>query len=236
MTNFNPSYFFDTFSDFYKTSKVGSSPNRLNNRHRAIIENNKQIIFNSSILDLASHDGRWSFAALKNGASQVLGIEGRQRLVDESGRLMQRYGISHKKYSFIVGDIFEKMSEFKPKTFDVIFCLGIFYHIMNHMLLLTQIKRLKPKYLILDTATNTSNYAIISLGEDNNQFEANAIQTNSNPRSVIGIPSKKALELMLTNLGFEIQYYDWNKAEISNWTDIEDYRDGKRVSLLAKLV
>lgn len=50
--------------------------NRLNERYNAIIDANKTIIKNSRILDLASHDGRWSFATLKSGSEYTLGIEG----------------------------------------------------------------------------------------------------------------------------------------------------------------
>ena len=62
--------FFDDYSAFYKTGQTGIRPKMLNARFHALIENNKEIIKNSTILDLASHDGRWSFAAIKNGAKK----------------------------------------------------------------------------------------------------------------------------------------------------------------------
>jgi hypothetical protein len=49
-----------------------------------------------------------------------------------------------------------------------------------------------------------------------------------------GIPSKSALELMLKNYGFELSYFDWHAQNIQNWEHLEDYRDNKRVSILAK--
>ena len=94
--------FFDLYEDFFETSSVGISPNRLNNRYKALIENNTEIIKNSMILDLASHDGRWSFAGLMNGASKVIGIEGRRELVENGKSTMKKYGIPDEKYSFKV--------------------------------------------------------------------------------------------------------------------------------------
>ena len=116
--DYDANHFFDSFPAFYETSKTGIAPNRLNNRYIALIHSNKEIIRNSSVLDLASHDGRWTFAAIKNDAKRVLGIEGREEQVTESFENMKKYGITPEKYSFVVGDIFEKIKELKPKEFD----------------------------------------------------------------------------------------------------------------------
>ena len=66
--------FFDSFSAYYKTGMTGTRPDMLNNRYNALIRNNENIIKDSIILDLASHDGRWSFAALKTGAKKTIEI------------------------------------------------------------------------------------------------------------------------------------------------------------------
>jgi len=224
--------FFDSYTAFYNTSKTGNSPNRLNNRYLALVHSNKGIIKNSSILDLASHDGRWTFAAIKNGAKRVWGIEGREELVKKSFENMKKYGIASEKYSFVVGDILEKIKELKPKEFDVVFCFGIFYHIMNHMLLLTEIKKLQPHYIILDTQTSISNLPIIYLRKENSLVEGAAIPDSSHisDEVISGRPSKLALEIMLNSLGFDFDYYDWENSDIKNWEDLDDYRSKKRIS------
>ena len=68
---------FDEFPRFYETSETFAYPNRLNLRHEAIFGENKEVFEGQRVLDIASHDGRWSFAALKAGATSVVGIEGR---------------------------------------------------------------------------------------------------------------------------------------------------------------
>ena len=72
--------FFDDYPRFYSTSKTGPSRHRLGARHRAIIEGNERLLVGRRVLDIASHDGRWSFAALKSGAAHVTGIEARPHL------------------------------------------------------------------------------------------------------------------------------------------------------------
>jgi len=224
--DYDANHFFDSFTAFYDTSKTGNSPNRLNNRYIAMIHSNKEIIRNSSVLDLASHDGRWTLAAIKNRAKKVLGIEGREELVTKSFENMKKYGISSEKYSFVAGDIFEKMRELKPKDYDVVFCLGIFYHIMNHMQLLREIKRLQPRYIILDTDISLSEQPVIFIRKENSLIEANAIPDSLNAGNdiIVGRPSKSALDLMLNSIGFDFDYYDWENAGIKNWEFLEEYR------------
>ena len=65
--------FFDRYPRYLTTSdsetQMGSA--RLNLRHTAIIESNLDAIRGRRILDIASHDGRWSFAALRAGATMM---------------------------------------------------------------------------------------------------------------------------------------------------------------------
>jgi len=234
LVDFDPKHFFDQFNEFYKTSKTGSFPNRLNNRYLTLIDKNKHIIENSSILDLGSHDGRWSFASLKNNAYKVLGIEANPELVKNCITNMEKYGISKDRYSFVVGDIFQKIKEIKTKTIDVVFCFGVFYHILNHMQLLSEIKRLEPRYLFMDTRIDSSQFPIIRLKVENSFKESTGIETSNDHTVLAGIPSKLALELMLTDFGFEISYYDWAKSGINNWQHLEDYQKNIRISVVAK--
>ena len=229
--NSRNSGFFDKYSSFYETGQTGVRPKMLNARFHALIENNKEIIENSTILDLANHDGRWSFAALKNGAKKVYGIEGKKELVQKGLANMKKYEISEDKYNFIVGDIFEEIKKIPPNQIDVVFCFGIFYHVSNHMELLKEIKRLQPKYLILDTEINKSKSPIIRLRKEP-YFTPDG--TISFEKFIAGRPSKLALNMMLNALDFEITYYDWDK-NIQNWEKLEIY-SSKNSILLKRII
>src|ERR1017187_9318082 len=87
-----PHGFFDRYPEFYSSSVTYPYPNRLNQRHRACIEWNEAMIRGKCVLDLASHDGRWSFAALKAGATKVVGIEARDHLVQAARSNLHEYG------------------------------------------------------------------------------------------------------------------------------------------------
>lgn len=232
----NVGNFFDGYPEFYSTSKTMAFPNRLNRRYLALIHSNKHIIEGSSILDLGSHDARWSFAAIKNGARYVLGIEGKKHLVENSYSTMRKYGIPSNKYSFITGDMFSEIKKIEPGTIDVVFCFGVFYHIMNHTMLLSEIKRLTPKYLILDTKISVSDLPVIELKTEDSKLEGSALKQtyHNNEQVLVGFPSKSALELMLANFGFSFSYFDWHNVGIQNWENIQDYQKNWRISLVAR--
>jgi len=228
--------FFDEYSIFYETSSTGSHHNRLNNRYMGMIEHNKEIIKNSTILDLASHDGRWAFAALKNGAKKVIGIEARQDLIKKAESNLRSYGIPNEKFSFIQGDIFEEIKNLKNEKIDIVFCFGVYYHIMNHLLLLYEIQKLNPKFLIIDTNVEVSNQPVIYMKEESAVIEGDPVPNTPiyDNKIIMGRPSVPALNMMLKFTNFEFEYFDWKNAGISDWDHMETYRDQKRITVLAK--
>jgi predicted RNA methylase len=76
--------FFDDHPRFAQTSKTGPSLHRLNARYTGLIHHHRHLIEGATVLDLASHDGRFSFAALSAGAARVIGVEVDGDLVDKA--------------------------------------------------------------------------------------------------------------------------------------------------------
>ena len=138
-------------SIYLKTAQTGAYPNRLNWRSELLLARNLDAIQNKKVLDIACHDGRFSYACLKLGAKHITGVEGRQPLVDSAEKNLETLGFPKDKYNFICGDIFDKLTDFEEGDFDTILCLGFFYHTIRQIELLQQIKRLNPQYFILDT-------------------------------------------------------------------------------------
>lgn len=136
---------------FLKTSKIGTNPNRLNWRSQILLVRNQEAIRGKRILDLASHDGRFSYACLELGASHVVGVEGRQHLVEFARENLSSLGYKTEHFAFIHDDVFNYMREVKPRQFDTILCFGFFYHTLRQIELLREIERIRPAYFILDT-------------------------------------------------------------------------------------
>jgi 2-polyprenyl-3-methyl-5-hydroxy-6-metoxy-1,4-benzoquinol methylase len=227
--------FFDAYPNFFETSTSGYR-NRLNKRYRAIIGPNIEIIRDKSILDIASHDGRWSLAASKAGARHILGIEARQHLIDHSFNNMRMYGVPDGKVDFLLGDVFKVINDLEPGRFDTVFCLGFFYHTLYHMELLNQIARLNPKHLILDTCVDVDPDPIVVL-----QYEGVAHETagavsdeGDRTRLLVGHPTCKGLEMMLHSAGFSCRFIDWHRLGIKNWESIREYHEGQRVTVVGE--
>jgi hypothetical protein len=228
--------FFDTYPLFLNTSATRPERNRLNQRYRALIESNANVIAGRRILDLASHDGRWTFAAHKVGADYVLGIEARSHLIEAARNNIRAYGTAKDKIAFLQGDVLAELDRLEPGSFETVFCFGFLYHTIDHMPLLRKIARLRPVNLVIDTAISIYPTSIIEIQEEKIDEESNgALSESGTPGlTVKGKPTKSALELMLRAAGFyQLRYYDWLNADISRWDDLEAYYLGTRVSLTA---
>ena len=141
---------------------------------------------------------------------------------------MRKYGVPEDKYNFVVGDIFEEIKKIPSREIDVVFCFGIFYHVSNHMELLKEIKKLKPKYLILDTEISKSKSPIIRFRKEPYYTPDDMI---SFEKFIAGRPSQSALNMMLNALDFKVAYYNWD-GNIQDWQDLEIY--SSKNSILVK--
>lgn len=199
--------------------------NRLNARFQVFMAPFGADFEGRSVLDLASHDGRWSYAALKLGAARVVGIEGRQALIAKGGHL---FAETPDRATFIAGDIFEVMPALQQRgeRFDIVLCLGIFYHIADHLRLLRLIRTFDPTLVILDTSLIDDEAPFVTLQTERHDNLMNAIAVGDESDAVIGIPSKGGLGLMARSLGYELTYLDWNAAQLESKVGLDDYFAG----------
>ena len=105
---------------FLFTSKTGASSKRLNWRCEMLLTRNKRTLTGSKILDLASHDGRFTYAALKLGAKHVTGVEGKQYLVDNANNNLKKLGYHEfVDYNFICDDLFNYFDIQGKKSYSI---------------------------------------------------------------------------------------------------------------------
>jgi predicted nicotinamide N-methyase len=144
------------------------------------------------VLDVASHDGRWSFAALKAGCTHVTGIEAREHLVDNSNATFQAYGVDQALYRFIRADAVDAL---RQQTFEVdtVLLLGFFYHVDCHVQLASLVAATGAKHIVLDTnivpdSQAPNGAASIELMNEATASEGNAF--GSDPMTIVGRPSR----------------------------------------------
>jgi SAM-dependent methyltransferase len=262
---------------FLRTSKTFANYNRLNWRCEILLTRNQDAIKGKNILDLASHDGRFSYACLRLGASRVMGVEGRKYLVEYARENLSNLGFNKQHFEFVHDDVFNYLPKIKPKEFDTILCFGFFYHTVRQSELFEQIKRIGAKYFILDTFIVRGGFfdaylgvstplllsrpnPIVEIGKlirlplqlkknievvmnpnkgkpclvfkvEEHTIEGATIDTTD----LVAWPTKSYIDLVLQRYGFNFKQLYYDKREILDWTALEDYKTGMRISYFAKL-
>jgi Methyltransferase domain len=231
------SWFFEQFPQFYLTSSTASTTVRLNLRYEAIFGENRDIFEGASVLDLASHDGRWSLVALAAGARSVTGIEARPELVKAATENLAQYGYGADRARFITGDVHEVLNT-QDLQADVVLCLGFLYHTLRYNELLDGIRRTKARYLIIDTFSPymmrpVPNANVITEYADE-QGRAAADSYTHGPSVLVGRPNLAAIRTMLGAYGYRVERLsDWAGLLRDNpgTENCGDYANGSRITV-----
>jgi len=231
------SWFFERFPRFYWTSSTASTTARLNLRYEAIFGENADIFAGASVLDLASHDGRWSLAALEAGARSVIGVEARPELVKAATENLGEYGYGADRVRFVTCDVHEVLST-QDFEADVVLCLGFLYHTLRYNELLDGIRRTNARYLIIDTFSPhmmgpVPNVNVITEHADE-QGNAAADTYTHGPSVLVGLPNLAAIRTMLGAYGYRVERLaDWAGLLRDNpgAEDCDDYASGRRITV-----
>jgi hypothetical protein len=232
--------FFDDHPEFSETSTTAATVGRLNLRHRAIIDSHRDLLRGARVLDIASHDGRWSFAALDAGAAHVTGVEGRADLVDNARGTFAAKGIAQERATMIAGDVHDVLTAGVGEM-DVVLCLGFLYHTLRYPELLAGIRSTGARHVIVDTKVlpNTARPVVrVRPNPVAIQSMAVADRFSHGPKTMVGVPSASAVEQML-------QIYDYRVVSRTDWAaliadhpdldddELQDYATGERITMLA---
>jgi len=239
--------FFSDYPVFFASSTVGNWPKRLNARYQAMIGDHAAVFQGARVLDIASHDGRWSFAALQTGAARVTGIEVRQEHIDATCRNMAALGVDAERYAFHQGDIFDQTDLF-AQSFDVVMCLGFLYHTARHAELLELIHRTGATTLIIDTRVLQGSGCLVRLRRDtvSRPEMGDSSRAVHNGKVLAAKPTRAAMTLMLEHFGYTVDEIDWAglirqrgitpnlKRPLSGGNPLRDYAAGERTTFIAR--
>jgi len=231
------SWFFEQFPRFYWTSSTAPTTARLNLRYEAIFGENRDIFAGASVLDLASHDGRWSLAALATGARSVIAIEARPELVKAATENLGEYGYGADRIRFVTGDVHEVLNT-QDFEADVVLCLGFLYHTLRYNELLDGIRRTNARHLIIDTSSPymmrpVPNVNVITEHADE-QGKAAADTYTHGPSVLVGRPNLAAIRTMLGAYGYRVERLsDWAGLLRDNprTDNCDDYANGRRITV-----
>lgn len=197
---------------------------RLDQRSKCILEPFVKEFKGARVLDLGCHDGRWAYAMASLGASKVIGIEGRQDLLNCFSVFPDNKFKSN--VELVCGDLFEQLDTLvsNGSKFDIVAVFGIFYHVMDHFRLLKLVSSLEPRLVIIDSEFIEVDNAMIQVVTEDTSNPLNAIpQVHGQSRAVIGIPSTRAVEFMASALGYELEWINKDAVFGTDHDQIHDY-------------
>jgi len=204
---------------------------RLIERKKRIIDANMDAISGKTIVDLAANNGRWSYAAIEAGANKVTSIEGRPERVVEAKNLFAELGVSEKIETHC-GDMYDWLFTNSALRPDTVFCLGIYYHIMDHYYLLKQMAKLKPQTIIIDSGFVRSFRNSVHIQMEDPNLHLNALKVHdAQSTELVGFVSLGLMIQMSWNLGYSCRPVVWDPEQIQEPNSVHDYLLGRRYTV-----
>ena len=217
---------FDRFDRVMDTAVRPIAVMRRRHRHKAIILSNNQLFKRAKVLDLRSGDGRWSLAALGAGAAHVTGLESKQRPVAVAKDVFAKLQIDVASYEFMHARILQGLRTFEPGAFDVILWKEFY---QEPYAFFSSLRRLRPKYIILDTALARGrvSFAVFKAKRNNK-----GPQETEDQSGLSAVPTEQTIRLFADFFGFRCRAVNWRTLGIADWTGIHDYQRGSRGTYL----
>jgi SAM-dependent methyltransferase len=199
--------------------------NRLEWRYRAFIQPIAGRLGGKKVLDLASHDGRWTFACLLNGAAHVTAVEIRQELLDKARRSITLPQMRD-RVRFVAADVFDALPRLfdDGDRFDTILCLGLFYHVMDHHRLMKLMTAFKPELIVMDTSLIDSDDAYVLLKTERGATPRSAALDFHRQKEVAtGIVSRGGMRMLANSFGYRIFWVDWESVGVDTRYGLGEY-------------
>jgi len=230
--------FFDFLKALPPYDDNATTIKRLDQRHKLIIDPFQPQIEGARVLDIAAHDGRWSYALAHAGAAEVVGVEARPELVARFAAFPEAGFKS--RVSLHCNDLFAEIEARAEagERFDVVAVYGIFYHIMDHFRLLSLIRRLGPDLIIIDSEFIQADNAMVQVLKEEVSNPLNAVTDVAGiTHTVVGVPSQRATEFMAQALEYDLSWVDHAMILGRDRAGMKDYfRDGRKVRFTCSLI
>jgi len=179
------------------------------------------------ILDLACNAGFWSLHAVLKGCDQVVGIDGRQMHIDQANFVFEVHEIDKAKYSFHTGNIFT-MDLQQFGEFDIVFCLGLMYHISKPMELMEIISKCNTDILVIDTDINLDPESCFKVFHEDIEYESSAVDYE-----LILQPSRKAVVDLARQFDYATVIL---KPDFQSYEGSESYQYGGRRAFICSKI
>lgn len=169
----------------------------------------------ASAIDLACNEGWFSHRLLELGASRVVGVDIRPRVIKRAQLVRDHFRIPAGRLDFRCDDVFN-LSESTLGKFDVVLCLGLVYHLENPVGALRVARSLTRRVCIIESQLTRQTSPIVLGNGRTEQYEersasfAALLETDQDENMLASsggvlsfVPNRAALELAVTAAGFD---------------------------------
>lgn len=173
-------------------------------------------ISNMSIVDIGCHDG-WLLQNLSDiPFKSMTGVEPREKNVTKGFIVREELNLDN-NIEFIIGDI----SVLGSRTFDIVICTGVLYHVESIPAFLRELYKICNNYIFIESRTIDSNLIsdkIIkqselvdlpykfnekSIGLSMHKFESSYSDGSAHVDTVVSLPTPEAIIMYLQSLDFK---------------------------------
>jgi len=214
---------------------------RSRRQYEGIIGHSRGLFRDSSVLNINCGDGRWSLAALDAGARYVVGLETGKRTIDIATRILSEFGFDENSYQFVRQGAMAGLQNFDPGAFDLVLCDDL-EGISDPYGFFSELFRLQPKHVILDTAVNRIRAKRTGLegkrrrpvatfkllfsarrkGKDEDRGDKKRFA------SMTFVPNHELIVSLSEHFGFVWRKIDWQNLGLADWIGVTDYELGRR--------
>jgi len=173
------------------------------------------------VLDLGCNAGFWSQQAMAAGADFLLGVDGRQRQLDQASLVFEAKGIDPARYRFEQGNIFEHSFN---ERFDVVLCLGLMYHISKPVELFELMTRVGAETIVIDTVISPANSSLFEVHREPVDQWLLAVDYET-----VLIPSRTAVIDIAGQFGFKTVPLALN---MTDFTGLAEYERERRLAFV----
>jgi hypothetical protein len=143
--------------------------------------------------------------------------------VDQANFVFEVNEVDKNRYKFIKEDVF-KLNLKKFGSFDIVFFLGLMYHINKPITIMEKISEVNSDILIIDTSIIKKEGSYLRIFHESVNDPRNAVASE-----LVFRPSRLAVFDIVQQFGYKVVML---KPQFSDYTGAEGYREGRRRAFL----
>lgn len=173
------------------------------------------------VLDLGCNAGFWASNAMAAGADFLLGVDARERQLEQARMVFEAKHIEPGRYRFEQGNIFEHSFD---ERFDIVMCLGLMYHISKPTELFELMAGVGAEILVIDTIISPLNSSVFSVQRESVEGWLLAADYET-----VLIPSRQAVVDLAGQFGYETVPL---KLNMTDFTGLGEYYSEQRLAFI----